>query len=195
LLWELPSEEPELPPGDDPLVLVAPSTSQDPSNTLVRAALKGLADEPVRVLAVKARNDELGPIEVPPNAKVVTWLGYSRAMPHCAAVICHAGHGTIGLALQSGTPVVACPFAGDMAETSARIRWAGLGVSLPRRFHTPRGIKLALRRLLSDPTYARNTHEIAEWTRRNHGPSIAAEELEAFATGDRNERGARRAPL
>ncbi len=39
-------------PGDaSPLVLVAPSTAQDPEHRLLRAALRGLADAPVRVLA------------------------------------------------------------------------------------------------------------------------------------------------
>ena len=56
-------------------------------------------------------------------------------------------------ALAAGTPVVACPHAGDMAY-AARLRWAGLGVSLPRRFHTPRGVRLAVGRLLADPGYA-----------------------------------------
>ena len=41
----------EPPPGDEPLVLVAPSTAQDPEHRLLRAALRGLAREPVRVLA------------------------------------------------------------------------------------------------------------------------------------------------
>jgi hypothetical protein len=46
LLWEQPFGEVEDPPGDDPLILVAPSTSQDPEHRLLRAALSGLADEP-----------------------------------------------------------------------------------------------------------------------------------------------------
>ena len=37
--------------GSDPVVLVAPSTAQDPSRVLLRAALEGLAGEPVRVIA------------------------------------------------------------------------------------------------------------------------------------------------
>ncbi|MGH2763315.1 MAG: glycosyltransferase, partial [Thermoleophilaceae bacterium] len=51
LLWEQPFGEVPDPPGEGPLVLVAPSTSQDPSHRLLRAALAGLAGEPVRVLA------------------------------------------------------------------------------------------------------------------------------------------------
>ena len=51
LLWEPPTAAVELPPGDEPLVLIAPSTSQDPEHRLLHAALRGLADAPVRVLA------------------------------------------------------------------------------------------------------------------------------------------------
>ena len=46
LLWERPFGEVELPPGDEPLVLVASSTSQDPDHRLVRAALEGLPASP-----------------------------------------------------------------------------------------------------------------------------------------------------
>ena len=51
LQWEPPGERVEPPPGRGPVVLIAPSTSQDPSHTLLRAALEGLADAPVRVIA------------------------------------------------------------------------------------------------------------------------------------------------
>ncbi len=55
LMWEPLSDEVPLPPGDEPLVLVAPSTSQDPGEKLVRAALRGLAGLPVRVLVTLNR--------------------------------------------------------------------------------------------------------------------------------------------
>jgi UDP:flavonoid glycosyltransferase YjiC (YdhE family) len=184
LMWEQPFEDVELPPGDEPLVLVAPSTSQDPSHRLLRAALAGLADEPVRVLATTNRREPERPIDVPANARLVDWLSYARTMPRCAAVVCHAGHGTVVRALASGTPVVACPHAGDMAENAARVRWAGLGVSLPRRFHTPRGVRLAVRRLLADPSYAERASEVRDWCATHDGAATAADELEAFAASD-----------
>ena len=55
LFFELPAERRRDPRGDGPLVLVAPSTAQDPECELLRAALEGLADEPVRVLATTNR--------------------------------------------------------------------------------------------------------------------------------------------
>jgi UDP:flavonoid glycosyltransferase YjiC (YdhE family) len=177
LLWEQPFGDVEMPPGDEPLVLVAPSTSQDPEHRLVRAALDGLAGEPVRVLATTNRRAPARPIDVPANARLVDWVSYARTMPRCAAVVCHAGHGTVARALASGVPVVACPHAGDQAENAARLRWAGLGVSLPRRFQTPRGLRLAVGRLLSDPGYAEQARAVADWTARHDGAALAADAL------------------
>jgi UDP:flavonoid glycosyltransferase YjiC (YdhE family) len=181
LLWEQPFGDVELPPGDAPLVLVAPSTSQDPEHRLVRATLEALADEPVRVLASTNRREPAEPLPVPANARVVDWVSYGRTMPLCDAVVCHAGHGTLARALASGAPVVACPHAGDMAENAARIRWAGAGVSLPRRLTTPRGIRLAVRRVLGEPRYRRRAEELGAWAARNDGASAAADAVEEFA--------------
>ncbi len=186
LLWEQPFGDVELPPGDAPLVLVAPSTSQDPEQRLVRAALEGLADEPVRVLASTNRREPSEPLEVPANARLVDWVSYARTMPLCDAVVCHAGHGTLARALASGAPVVACPHAGDMAENAARIRWAGAGVSLPRRFTTSRGVRLAVRRVLGEPSYRRRAEELRDWATRHDGAREAADAVEEFAESHKN---------
>jgi MGT family glycosyltransferase len=183
LLWEQPYRDVELPPGSDPLVLVAPSTSQDPEHRLVRAALDGLAGEPVRVLATLNRRAPSARMAAPANARVVDWVSYARTMPLCQAVVCHAGHGTLARALHCGVPVVACPHAGDQAENAARIRWAGLGVSLPRRFHTARGVRLAVQRLLRDPGYRRRAAALARWSAQNDGAAAAAGAVEGVAAG------------
>src|SRR5437588_8368561 len=128
LMWEPPYREVEPPPGSEPLVLVAPSTAQDPEHRLLRAALAGLAGEPVRVLATWNRNPLPAPVPVPANARLVEWVSYSQTMPHCAVVVCHAGHGTMVRALACGCPVVCAPHAGDMAENAARAAWADGGV-------------------------------------------------------------------
>jgi UDP:flavonoid glycosyltransferase YjiC (YdhE family) len=190
LLWEQPYGDVELPPGDAPLVLVAPSTSQDPQQRLVRAAVEGLADEPVRVLATLNRRPPPDAIPVPANARLVDWVSYARTMPLCDAVVCHAGHGTVVRALACGVPVVACGHAGDQAENAARIRWARVGVSLPRRFQTPRGVRLAVRRLLSDPGHRRRAEELRDWAAANNGAAAAANAVEELA--DRAQRPARK---
>ena len=155
LLWEPPAADVALPPGDDPLVLVAPSTSQDPSHRLLRATLRGLADAPVRVLAAWNRRPLGEPIDVPGNARLVEWLSYARVMPSCDVVVCHGGHGTLARALASGCAVVIVPAAGDMNESAARIDWAGVGVRVPRRLCAPGPVRLAVERVLAEPRSAR----------------------------------------
>ena len=181
LMWEPAFGDVELPPGEDPLVLVAPSTSQDPEQRLLRATLRGLAGAPVRVLATTNRRPPPEPIEPPPNARLVDWVSYSRTMPSCDVVVCHGGHGTVVRALASGCAVVAVPAAGDMNENAARIAWAGLGTRLPGRLTTPRAIRLAVERCLTDPRIAARTRALAAWLAANDPASRAADEVEAFA--------------
>jgi UDP:flavonoid glycosyltransferase YjiC (YdhE family) len=181
LLWERPAEEVELPTGDAPLILIAPSTSQDPDGRMISAALDGLASEPVRVIATTNRPGLPLPERVPANARVVDWLSYSRTMPHCAAVVCHAGHGTVARALSLGVPVVGAPAAGDMAENAARVAWAGCGLSLPRRMVTARGIRLAVRKLLGEPRFSERAGELEAWSAGNDGGAMAAAALEELA--------------
>jgi len=93
--------------------------SQDPRQTLLRAALEGLATLPVRVLA--STNRHLPPVAVPANARIVDWVSYGRAgdatlrprrLPR--------GHGTVARALASGCALAIVPAAGDMAQCSGR---------------------------------------------------------------------------
>jgi MGT family glycosyltransferase len=178
LLWEQPFGDVDPPPGDEPLVLVAPSTAQDREQRMLRAALEALAGEPVRVLATTNRRPPERPLEVPANARLVDWLSYARTMPRCDAVVTHAGHGTVVRALASGVPMVACPAGGDMGENAARVAWSGAGVSLPRRLITSRGIRLAVRRVLADPSYGARARELRDWAARNDGAAHAAHAVE-----------------
>jgi UDP:flavonoid glycosyltransferase YjiC (YdhE family) len=180
LLWEPPYGEVPQPPGDDPLILVAPSTAQDPGHRLLRTALQGLGREPVRVLAATNRRPLAGSVPVPANARLLEWVSYSRTMPACALVITHAGHGTLVRALSCGAPVLAVPHAGDMAENAARAAWAGAGVRLPWRLLSPVSLRLAVRRALSDPGPAARAAELAEWAAQHDGATRAAELIEAF---------------
>src|SRR5262249_59111048 len=65
LFFELPGDQVAIPEGDAPLVLIAPSTSQDPECELLRVALDALADEPVRVLATTNRHRPERPLGAP----------------------------------------------------------------------------------------------------------------------------------
>jgi UDP:flavonoid glycosyltransferase YjiC (YdhE family) len=181
LLWEPPYHDVEPPPGGEPLVLVAPSTAQDPEHRLLQVALAGLEHEPVRVLASWNRRPLPGPVRVPANARLVRWVSYSRVMARAALVVCHAGHGTVVRALACGCPVLAVPHVGDMAENAARVDWAGVGVRLPWRLLSPLTLRLAARRALEDPALRTRAQELAAWSDRHDGATRAAELVERLA--------------
>src|SRR6185295_7505515 len=186
MTFEMPHPAIELPPGDDPLVLVAPSTAHDSENHLVRTALAALADEPVRVVATTNRVRPQSPIEVPANAVLVEWLSYSQLMPAASLVVSHGGHGTVARALGAGTPVLICPIIGDMSETAMRVSWAGSGLSLPWRLCRPAPLRWSVRRLLEDDSFTVRARELAAWGRQNDGAERGAVLLERFAAARAN---------
>ncbi|HEY6145338.1 MAG TPA: nucleotide disphospho-sugar-binding domain-containing protein [Solirubrobacterales bacterium] len=181
MAFELPHPEIELPPGEDPLVLVAPSTAHDSDNHLVRTALAALADEPVRVVATTNNVAPQRPIEVPANATLVEWLSYSQLMPAASMIVSHGGHGTVARALGAGTPVLVCPIIGDMSETAMRVDRAGAGLSLPWRLCRPGPLRWATRRLLHEPRFTAKAEEIAAWGRANDGAARGAVLVERLA--------------
>ncbi|HEX2102493.1 MAG TPA: nucleotide disphospho-sugar-binding domain-containing protein [Solirubrobacteraceae bacterium] len=185
LLWEPAAPAVDPPPGTDPLVLVAPSTSQDRSLRLLRAALDGLAGLPVRVLATAVPPSPEPPLPVPLRARLAEWVSYARAMPRCDVVVCHAGHGTVARALASGCVVVSVPAGGDMNEIAARTEWAGVGVRVPRRLCRPGPIRLAVQRALATPRLRAGARELAAWAAANDAGARATALIERFARAQR----------
>ena len=180
LMWEPPSDPVAPPPGDGPVVLIAPSTAQDPQQQLLRVALEALAGEPVRVIAVHDPQRSRAAVPAPANAVLVPWLSYARTMPACDLVITHGGHGTVVRALSSGCALVVCPAGGDMGENAARVDWAGVGVRLPRRLLNTRNLRLAVRRALGRPALRSRVDDLAQWSRAHDAKACAAREVERW---------------
>jgi MGT family glycosyltransferase len=185
LLWEPSTVPTPIPAGDDPLVLVAPSTSKDPDQRMLRAAMRGLAGEPVRVLGTTNRRRVMQPLVVGRQSALVEWCSYANVMPQSDVVICNGGHGTVVRALASGCAVLVVPDDGDQRENALRVYLSGAGLRLPRRWATARSLRLAVRRLLDDEQYLRRAHEIAAWCAANPGERRAADLVEGVVAARR----------
>jgi MGT family glycosyltransferase len=185
MTFELEHPEVEVPDGDGPLVVVAPSTAQDPERKLLRWSLDALADEPLRVLATTNQLDVPVPMPAAPaNATVVDWISYSQAMPLADLVITHGGHGTVSRALGAGAPVLCCPAVGDMAENGARVQWAGAGLMLPWRLTRPRSIRTVVRRMLGDRAFREAADSFRRWNEAHDGALTAAELIEELTDAE-----------
>ena len=182
LIWEPPTEAVALPPGDGPLVLVAPSTAQDPQHKLLRASIRGLGQlDGVRVLATWNRRPLAEPIELPPNVPLVEWISYEQTMRYCDVVINHGGHGTLARVLASGAVSVVVPAGGDQAENAARVAWAGAGVRVAPRLASPRAIRAATERALFEPSLRTAALQFEDWYATHDAGLRATELLEQLA--------------
>ncbi|AQA05865.1 glycosyl transferase [Mycobacterium sp. MS1601] len=127
LHFEPTSQSLAVPPGDGPLIVVAPSTAS--------TGTQGLAELVVEVLVPGEA--------LPAGSRVaVSWLGGELKLPPWAVaglgrqdellsqadlMICGGGHGTVSKTLLAGVPMVVVPGGGDQWEIANRVVRQGSG--------------------------------------------------------------------
>ena len=156
----------ELPPGDwrgdsrRPLVYVSYGTvapQGDAYPALYRDAIEQLSALDVRVLLNTGRRDpaELGPL--PAGVHAEPWVREASVLPHVAAMVTHAGAGSVRTALAAGVPLALAPRFGDQPLNARAVQEAGAGLVVDG----PSRIGAAVRALLTDPAYASTAAAIA----------------------------------
>jgi UDP:flavonoid glycosyltransferase YjiC (YdhE family) len=133
-----------------PLVYVTLGTVYNQRPDLFTSIFAGLADEPVDVVATTGPDlDPACLAPVPANVRVARFLPLAPVLARAAAVVCHAGYGTLMAALRRGIPVVVHPLAAADHSANAR-RVAGLGAGV---VVTSGDTASAVRAVLSEPGY------------------------------------------
>ncbi|RWR24216.1 glycosyltransferase [Agrococcus lahaulensis] len=143
-------EPPVAPPGwlagvEGPLVLVTTSSEYQGDTEIVRAAVHGLRDEPVTVVATMPARVRLG-IDLPSNARIVDFVPHSAVLERAVCAVTHGGMGVTQKALALGVPVVVVPWGRDQHEVAARVEHAGCGVRVNRGQLSPERVRDAVRR-------------------------------------------------
>jgi MGT family glycosyltransferase len=168
------------PPGDAPLVLVGlSSTFMDHADHLRRIAA-ALGDLPVRGLVTTGPAVDPREIEAPANVQVVRSAPHSQVLDHAAAVVTHAGHGTVIKALAAGVPLVCLPLGRDQLDNAARVAAHGAGLRL-RPKAKPQAIAKAVRRVIDDPSFADGARRIGAAIADDLREDRAVAELEELA--------------
>ena len=167
------------PPGDDPLVLVAlSSTFQDQVGTLQRV-VDGLGRLPVRGLVTTGPAVSPDQLRAPANVQVVTAAPHAEVLQHASAVITHAGHGTVVKALAAGVPLLCMPMGRDQPDNAARVVVRGAGLKL-KRSAKPERIAAAVGRLLAEPSFRSSAEELGAKLRADAASPAAVELLESI---------------
>lgn len=159
LPWEPPTDVPAWvqEPGD-PFVLVTTSSEYQGDESLARAAVEGLANEPYRVVVtMPAGVADFGPL--PANVRVERFVPHRPVLARAAAAVTHGGMGATQKALSAGVPCVVVPFGRDQLEVAARVKHANAGVRLPKRRLTPGRLRDAVRLAVTKVEGARRVAE------------------------------------
>ena len=142
-----------IPPGDGPVVLVAPSTAKSGARGLAEVALEALhpgggLPQGSRVVVSRLGGED---VDVPPWA--VVGLGRQDELLAAAdLVICGGGHGMVSKTLMAGVPMVVVPGGGDQWEIANRLVRQGSAQFV--RPLEPEALAAAVTEVLSSPRYA-----------------------------------------
>lgn len=155
---QLPASDWHMPwSADDPRPLVLVSFSAvrmwDQTSRIQRT-LAGLSGQPVRVLVTTSGTDTTQ-LTIPENACMVPFIPHAEVLPHTAALVTHAGHGTVTAALEHGVPLVCLPnTTSDQPATAAQVATLGAGIALDGDSAPPEAIGDAVMRILADRSFA-----------------------------------------
>ena len=165
------------PAGDDPLVLVAlSSTFQDHADCLQRI-VDALGSLPVRGLVTTGPAVDADTIDAPPNVLVVPAAPHSEVLKSAAAVVTHGGHGTVIRALAADVPLLVLHHGRDQADNAVRVTARGAGLQV-KRSASPAAIAKAVRSLLDDPSYREGAARLGRSVRRDAASDVLMTELE-----------------
>lgn len=175
--WESPW------PADDtrPLILVSFSTAPQGQAEPLRRTLKALGMLPVRGLVTLGPALSADAFEAPENVVLTAFAPHALILPQASAIVSQCGHGTVMKTLAHGIPLVCLPLVGDQSDVAARVVHAGAGIRVPRDA-SPRHIRTALQRVLSEPSFRHGAQRLAKAMATEDGAKTAGEELEMLAT-------------
>jgi UDP:flavonoid glycosyltransferase YjiC (YdhE family) len=147
--------------SERPTVYVTLGTVYNQTRGLLETILEGSTDGQFNVIVtVGSDRDpaELGP--QPSFVHVERYLPQAAILPHCDAIVCHGGSGTLLGALAHGVPLLIIPLDGDHFMSADRL--ASLGVA--RVLQVPQvnrqSVGEAMQAVLADPTYRQRASEI-----------------------------------
>lgn len=149
-----PGRVPEfrLPDGDEPLILVSLSTTDQGQLDLLQRLLAAIASLPVRALVTLGNAVDADQLNPPANAVIERFVPHAAVLPHARLVITHAGHGTVMAAVGAGIPMVCIPMGRDQPAVAARVTRHGLGISIAPEAGVA-DLRSAIDHVLGEPAY------------------------------------------
>lgn len=169
-----------------PLVVVSFSTTYQAHEQILQRVIDAFKDLPVRGLVTVGPSIDEKSLQAPSNVVLRQYVSHMQVFPHAAAVVTHAGHGTVIRALAHGVPVITMPVGRDQPGNAARVVARGAGVRLEPAAPSS-AIRQAIQTVLSVPSYRENARKLSATLVSEARASAAITELETLASAHTNQ--------
>lgn len=174
-VWDLPW----LPDHPDPLVLVSFSTTYMGQEVVLQRALDALIGLRVRGLVTAGPSVDATLLNPSSNTVVLSHIDHQTVLPHTAAVITHAGFGTVMAALTHGVPLLCLPMGRDQGANSEHVEACGAGRTISPN-STAEEMRTALKDVLESPRYKQGARRMARIIKREANGSMVVPLLESL---------------
>jgi MGT family glycosyltransferase len=144
------------------------------------AIIEGLREEEINLVVAVGRDQDPASFgRQPSNVFIERYIPHSLLLPHCHAVVTHAGFSSVMACLEQGLPMVAIPLAGGDQPGNAQ-RCSALGVArvISPGERTPEAIREAVREVLHNPRYGKNARRVRQEMQSMPPPDFAVHLLE-----------------
>ncbi len=178
LLWEPQAETPSFlaEPGD-PWALVSASTARPGDElTMLRAAVGGLANHPVRAILTAPKGSL--PEDLSSWASVVGHVPHSLILRKSAISVNQASAGIVSKCLTYGVPMVLLPWDADQPGVAARAAALGVAATIARDSVTSGTVSDAVAEVIREPSYATIAADVAAILRTRNPIKTAVELVE-----------------
>ena len=180
------SDEPRLPPSltrfldnGAPPLLFTPGTANQSAARFFQAALDASQSLGRRALLLTRYSGHLPTL--PPTAHHESFVPLSQVLPRCAALVSHAGIGTLAQGLAAGVPQVTMPMGFDQPDNATRL--GRLGVArwvVPSQFDGEH-VAAAIGSLLGDSQTATSCRHWSDQIRAHNAIEETCDLLEQLA--------------
>jgi MGT family glycosyltransferase len=155
------------------------------TNSLVsvfRSVIDGLANLEVDVLITIGFGSDPASIgSLASNTYVENYVSQSLLLPHCSAVICHGGAGTVLGSLAQGLPLLILPQGADQYVIGDLVLAAGVGLLLAPPEVNPSAVRENALALLDEPAYRASARSLQSEIAAMPGPEEAVHLIEEVA--------------
>jgi UDP:flavonoid glycosyltransferase YjiC (YdhE family) len=178
--WADPWNSPWSADDHRPLVVVGLSTTFQNQGRLLGRIIDALGQLNTRAVVTVGPALNMANLPAAPNVCVCRSAPHNQLLREAAAVVTHAGHGTVIRSLAAGVPLLCMPMGRDQNDNAARVVARGVGLRLSSK-SSMKSIRNGVREILESPRYREKAREMGKVIANDARNSSVVQILEEVA--------------